>query len=100
VTVFRHVVCFRWADGTTDEQVARVREMLAGLPAAIPDLRGFQYGHDAGAADGNYDFAIVADFDDCQGWVAYQRHDAHQPVLDYVRSLATDRVAVQFELDG
>jgi hypothetical protein len=98
--MFHHVVCFRWADGASDEQVARVREMLAGLPAAIPEIRAYHYGPDAGAAEGNYDFAVIAEFDDREGWLAYQRHDSHQPVLDYIRSLATDRVAVQFELDA
>jgi hypothetical protein len=97
---FRHVVCFRWADGTTDEQVARLREMLAALPAAIPEVRSYDFGHDAGAAESNYDFAVIADFDDRDGWVAYQQHAEHQAVLDYVRGLATDRVAVQFELDA
>ncbi|MGH9031942.1 MAG: Dabb family protein [Acidimicrobiia bacterium] len=97
---FRHVVCLRWADGTTDEEVARLREMLVGLPAAIPELRRYHFGHDARAAEGNYDFAIVADFDDREGWRAYQEHAEHERVLDYVRSLADDRVAVQFELDA
>jgi len=100
VTTFRHVVCFRWAEGTTGDEVARLREMLGGLPAAIPDVRRYDFGADVGVADGNYDFAIIADFDDRDGWLAYQEHPEHQPVLAYVRSLATDRVAVQLELDA
>jgi hypothetical protein len=95
--MFQHVVCFRWADDTTDEQVARFTEMLTGLPAAIPELRRYRFGRDAGAADGNFDFAVAAEFDDRAAWVAYQEHPDHRRCIEYVRPLISERVAVQFE---
>ncbi|MEY2456505.1 MAG: hypothetical protein QOK06_1599, partial [Acidimicrobiaceae bacterium] len=57
----RHVVLFRWKEGTTVEQIAAIEDGLAGLPAAIPELVDYRFGSDAGLADGNWDFAVVAD---------------------------------------
>jgi Stress responsive A/B Barrel Domain len=95
--MFRHVVCFAWIDSVTDEQVEQFSEMLAGLPARIPELRGYSFGSDAGVAAGNFDFALVADFDDTTGWRAYQEHPDHRRVIEFVRPLIRSRAAVQYE---
>ena len=94
--MIRHVVCFAWKDTTTTEQIDGFWELLAGLPHAIPELRAYHFGRDAGAAEGNFDFALVADFDDLAGWAAYQQHPAHRVAAEYVRPLVRQRVAVQF----
>jgi len=62
--VLRHAVVFRWKEGTTDAQVAAVVSALRELPAHIPELRSYHFGPDLGLADGNGDFAVVADVDD------------------------------------
>lgn len=95
---FRHVVCFRWSEDTSDEDVARFTDMLAGLPGLIPELRRYHFGRDAGAAEGNFDYAVAAEFDDRDGWVAYQEHPEHRRCIEYVRPLIRDRVAVQFDV--
>ena len=97
--MLRHVVCFRWVEGTTDERVARFRDLLAALPGAIPELRRYHFGPDGGLAEGNFDFAVVADFDDHEGWQAYQDHPDHVRVLEYLQPMVADRARVQFELD-
>jgi Stress responsive A/B Barrel Domain len=96
--VFRHVVCFRWKDGTTDDDVNRFADMLAALPAVIPELRRYEFGRDVGRSEGNFDFAVVADFEDPTGWDAYQQHPDHRRVLEYVRTLLGERAAVQFDV--
>jgi len=50
--------------------------------------------------EGNFDFAIVADFDDVESFRAYVVHPAHQRlVAENVRPLMTERAAVQFRID-
>jgi len=94
----RHVAMFRWAEGTSASQVAELRTALAALPAAIPALRDYRLGSDAGLAPGNWDFVVVADVDDGDGWRAYVDHPAHQRVLvQLLRPLMGERAAVQFE---
>lgn len=97
--MFRHVVLFRWVDGTTDEQRRAVEAELAALPAQIPALREYRFGHDAGVVEGNADFAIIADFDDADGFFAYRDHPAHQDVAARItRPLTRERTTVQFYL--
>jgi hypothetical protein len=95
--MFRHVVMFRWKPETTDEAVAAVADALAGLPAKIPELRGYHFGSDARINAGNYDFVVSADFDDESGYLAYRDHPEHRAVADtLIVPHITDRAAVQF----
>jgi hypothetical protein len=96
--VLRHVVCLTWSEDATPAEVAAVTDALAELPAQIPDLRAYSIGPDVGLAPGNADFAIVADFDDADGWRRYQEHPAHQAVLvEQLRPMIAARTAAQFE---
>ena len=54
--MLRHVVLMRWKPGTSDAQKQAVREGLTALPAAIPEIRSYQFGDDAAIAEGNYEF--------------------------------------------
>lgn len=98
--MLRHIACFRWREGTTDAQVELLAELLAALPAAIPEIRRYHFGRDARLAAGNFDFAVVADFDDAGGWSTYLSHPDHQNVVAYLDSMVADRARVQFDLPG
>jgi hypothetical protein len=96
--VIRHVVGLTWTPDATDTDLAALRAALADLPGQIPEIRAYRFGSDLGVADGNADFAIVADFDDVDAWRRYQDHPAHRAVLtDRIRPILAARAAVQFE---
>ncbi|MGI9118928.1 MAG: Dabb family protein [Acidimicrobiales bacterium] len=96
--MFRHVTLFRWVEGTTVAQVESLRRDLDSLPAVIPELRAYRVGADAGLVDANWDFAVVADFDDIDGWRSYIAHAAHQRVIErHIRGMLGERAAVQFQ---
>jgi hypothetical protein len=45
----------------------------------------------------NADFAVVADFDDADGFATYAAHPAHQDVIvRLLRPLVAERLSVQF----
>ena len=97
--MIRHVVLITFTGEATQQQRQQVKTELEALPAAIPELRAYTYGADAGIVTGNADFAIVADFDDAAGYLAYRDHPAHRAVIDQVLNpIARQRVAVQFEI--
>lgn len=91
----RHVVMFRWAEGVTAQQIADVERNLAQLPGQIPELRSYQFGADLGINEGNYDFVIVAETDNIEGYVTYRDHPEHQVVKDMIAPLAAERAAIQ-----
>ena len=96
--MLRHVVLFRWKDGTTDEQVAAIADGLSGLPAAIPEIAGYRFGRDAGLVEGNFDFGIVADFADEADWLVYRQHPVHLAVIaERITDHVDTRAAVQYE---
>jgi hypothetical protein len=83
----------------TAEQVRRVETGLNALKPLIGELRDYQIGPDAGIIQGNADFAIVADFDDEQSYLAYRNHPAHRKVIEEaINPIARQRVAVQYRL--
>ena len=51
-------------------------------------------GPDAGINEGNYDFAVVADFDDADGYLGYRDHPAHRAVVDkHITPIVATRAA-------
>lgn len=99
--IFRHVVLFRWQPGTTAAQLAALERALAALPGQVPQIRSYRFGADAQQTPGNYDFAIVADFDDVAAFRTYVAHPAHQQLIAlHVRPLVAERAAVQYRVEA
>jgi hypothetical protein len=96
--VIRHVVTFIWTAQATPEQKDRVPAELALLPQKIPGVRGYQFGADAAVVAGNADYALTADFDDIDAYLAYRNHPAHVEFIEQViNPILERRVSVQFE---
>ena len=96
--MIRHTVLFAWKPEATDEQKRQGATELAKLPSIVPSLRAFASGPDARLAQGNFDFALSADFDDQAGFFAYRDDPWHRDVIKrYIVPITAQRVAVQFE---
>ena len=96
--MIRHVVTFRWTPEATQEQRRRVAAELAGLPALVPTLRAYHLGADLGLNPGNFDFAVAADFDDAEGYLAYRDHPERRSIVaEFIQPIVTERAAVQYE---
>ena len=97
--MIRHVALFRWAETATEEQKRAAVQELRALPERVPGIRNFSCGTDAGVQPGNFDLAVVADFDDADAYAGYRDHQAHQAVVKaYVRPAVAERAALQYEL--
>ncbi len=94
----RHVVCFRWHEGTTPEQVDEVAVALRELPGLIPEIHSFSCGPDVGDNAGNWDFAVVAEFDSIDDQTIYRDHPEHKRVItDFIAPIRADRAVVQYD---
>jgi Stress responsive A/B Barrel Domain len=94
--MIRHVVLFTWTEDATAEQKAAVATELRRLPSAIPQLRAYTVGADAGINEGNYDFAVVADFDNVDDYLLYRDHPQHQAVIaEHIKPIIASRAAAQ-----
>ena len=97
--MFRHVVLLRWVPDATAEQQSHLESGLAELPSLIPEIRSYVFGADAHVNEGNFDFAVVADFDDFDSYLVYRDHPDHVAVItERIRPILAERAAVQHEL--
>lgn len=96
--MIRHTVMFTWKPEATEEEKERVATEVAKLPSIVPSVRAFASGPDVGLNQGNFDFAVTADFDDEHGYVAYRDDQGHREVVQrYITPILDRRAAVQFE---
>ena len=71
---------------------------MSALPAEIDVIRDYVHGSDLGVFDGNYDYVVVADFDDVDDFRTYRDHPQHVLVVDeLIKGHVSDRAAVQYE---
>jgi hypothetical protein len=97
--MFRHVVLFTWTEAATEAQKQALADELPKMPGLIDAIRRYHVGPDAGINPNNCDFAVVADFDDADGYLAYRDHPAHRALVkNYVDPIVTRRSAVQYQL--
>lgn len=88
-----------WVAEATQEQKQRVEIELRTLPPLMSGLRAYKVGPDAGIVEGNYDFALVGDFDDAESYLAYRDHPAHRAVIEQiVTPILRERRSVQYEI--
>jgi hypothetical protein len=96
--MFRHVVLLTWKPEASDSQVTALREGLAKLPGQIPEIADYHFGDDAGINDGNYAFAITADFASADDYRVYRDAPVHRELIaTLVAPIVATRAAVQFQ---
>jgi hypothetical protein len=96
--MLRHCVMFKWKP---EVEAGHIETLARGLDdlARMDVVRGYRHGPDLGFADTNYDYSVVADFDDVAGWQAYRDDAGHQRLIaELLVPFITERAAVQFDL--
>jgi hypothetical protein len=97
--MIRHVVLMAWNETATPEKVHLVIDELTALRPQLSGLRDYHAGSDAGINDANYDFAVVADFDDTDSYIAYRDNPGHRDIINrLIGPMLAERVAVQYEI--
>ncbi|HWL45297.1 MAG TPA: Dabb family protein [Ilumatobacter sp.] len=94
---FHHCVMFRWTADVDADHLARIRASLDTMPANVATIRGYHHGSDAGVNPGNYDYVVVGEFDDVEGYLAYRDHPYHTAfIAELITGYVAERGAVQF----
>ena len=96
--MIRHIAMFRFLPGTTDDQVRQLADGLRRLPGLIPEISAYRVGPDVALRDGNWDFAVVADFDGADEWRVYATHPSHlEAIAQWVTPIVSERASIQYE---
>jgi hypothetical protein len=96
--MIRHVVLFTWTQDMTGEMEQQFAAELTALAGRL-GVPSYQAGADVGLVEGNVDFAVVADFDDAESYLAYRDHPEHQDIIARLsRPNTKSRASVQYEI--
>ena len=97
--MIRHIALFRFKDEVTPADIDRLDAGLRALPSKIDTIQAYATGRDLGISEGAWDYAVVGDFADVDGYQAYHTHPAHQEVLETLtRPLTAELKRIQFEI--
>jgi hypothetical protein len=90
---YRHVVCFKFKDDASKEQVTAIEKAFAELPKKIDTITDYEWGTNVSPENHAQGFThcFIVTFADQKGLEAYIPHDAHQafvkklgPIIDKV----------------
>lgn len=97
--MLRHCVMFQWNDGITDDTKAAIAAALDRLSMAMPGIVAYKHGPDIGVNDGNFDYAVSADFLSKDAYVVYRDHPLHLEILSaLIKPNIKNRAAVQIDV--
>lgn len=76
----RHVVLFKFKEGTTQENIVKVEEAFKDLPSKIPEIKDFEFGtnNSPEGLDKGFTHCFFLTFDSEEGRAAYLPHPDHK----------------------
>lgn len=95
---FHHVVCFKFKEEATAEQIAAIEKSFAALPSKIDTIKGLDWGTDVskeGRAKG-FSHCFIVKFADQAGLDVYLPHEAHQAFVKELRPILDDVFVIDF----
>jgi hypothetical protein len=97
--MIRHVALFRLKEGVPSGTKQALEDGLFQLAQSIQSISAYSYGGDLGLRKGNFDFGVVADFEDEAAFLAYADHPDHLAFIqERVAPVIQERAALQFEI--
>ena len=85
--LLRHVVLFKFKDGTPPANVKEIENAFRALPGKIPEIAAFEWGTNnspEGIAQG-FTHCFFVSFRDAKGREAYLPHPAHKAFVDVLK---------------
>jgi hypothetical protein len=85
--LLRHVVLFKFKDGTAPDKVKEIENAFRALPGKVPEIAAFEWGTDnspEGLAQG-FTHCFFVSFRDAKGREAYLPHPAHKAFVEVLK---------------
>ena len=98
--MIRNVVLVKLRPDCDRRAVSRLQDGFRGLQHSCAGTLSYTLGDDVGLKDGNWSFAIVADFTDAEAYKAYDLDAEHNRLRAELAPLAEAVARVQFDLSG
>jgi len=98
--MIRHVIFLKFKTGTSESEIRILEDGFRNLPAAIPEIKFYEFGRDIVRSDRAFDFALVSAFDDLNSLRRYSAHHEHQKLLKHINSICDSIKSVDYEFNG
>ena len=96
--MIRHVALFTWKPDVSEESVAAIRAGLDRL-ATLDCVAAYTHGPDAGLREGNFDYAVIGDFETVDAYQEYSSEEGHQALIkDLIVPNISGRAGIQIQL--
>jgi hypothetical protein len=95
--MINHVVLMKFKTDADEAAIEDLARSLDELPNTINEILMFEFGRDVVRSERSYDFALVALFANLETLDRYRTHPDHLKVLEKIKTLCEDIVAVDFE---
>ena len=100
--MFVHIVFWRIAEGVEGrskaESAADMQRRFADLRPQIEGLTRLDIGIDVLHTDASVDVGLYSEFRSRAAYDAYVTHPAHQALVAFIRTLATERRVLDYEI--
>lgn len=95
-----HIVCFTIKStekASKKENVSNMISLLRKLPSKLSEIVDFEVGENFNESDAAYDVSLYSTFKNRADLEAYAIHPEHLKVIEFVKTIATNRVVVDYE---
>ncbi len=97
--MIKHVVMWNIKDGLDRDLLQReIKEKLTSLLQSVPTLLSVEVGLNHNQSPAKRDICLYTTFNNKEDLDSYQVHPAHVAVKDYIVSVTTDAVVVDYQL--
>jgi len=99
--MIRHLVFFKVKQelaSTKTEVVKEMKRQLDALPALIPGIKDLETGVDFLQSPRSFDLSLITAFETVADLDAYRIHPKHLKVVEYIKTVAENTVAVDYDL--
>jgi len=99
--VINHVVLLNWNPGVTEETILTVTKGFEKLAREIDEIKGYSFGPNINLEGSNYQYALVAKFENMEDFKIYTAHPVHKHFMNTITSPIVESYgAVQYSSEN
>jgi antibiotic biosynthesis monooxygenase (ABM) superfamily enzyme len=92
-----HIVFFAFQERDKTSHMAEAKRRIEAMMGVVPTLKHVEVGINFADEARAMDMALVTQFEDREGLVAYATHPAHLEVIAYIKGVAEYTKVVDYE---
>ncbi len=94
--MLQHYIFIRYREGTAEAHIAEFAARMLALRTVIPELAHLELGRDILHEARSWDLILIMRFASLDALRRYQRHEAHQQVMQFNQSCVADVGSLDF----